>query len=115
MPAEGKETQGRPRDLACARPAASGLFEKTRPISHASLPEEIFRSMAAKFEPRPDKRIPSRARDLLLTGRQPAAASWISTARRARSRNVALAAFSVAAKLLAACETIQRAPSRYPN
>src|SRR5581483_1839484 len=50
---------GRPRLRAVARPGASSLLLMTTAISAGIFPARTLRAMASKFEPRPERRIPS--------------------------------------------------------
>ena len=59
--------------------AALALFEKTNPISQSSRPERTFWAIVSKFEPRPERRIPSRLTDTLPS------VAWVSNGSRGRS------------------------------
>ena len=95
-PADGSAPQGRPRARARAKPGASGRFEKTNPMSQASLPPRTLAAMASKFEPRPDKRMPRRGRQA-VTGTRPSVSPSYA-APHGRSCEKARASFSEFAK-----------------
>src|SRR5262245_28481970 len=60
MPSEGIAIAGMPRARAVSRPGADARLEMTTAMSASMRPAATLSAMAAKFDPRPESRIPRR-------------------------------------------------------